>query len=49
VRPTWQDVWSGAPLSAILITLLVNLSGIMIGSNGWQAYGLIGNSPLSAR
>jgi membrane protein len=42
-RPTWQDVWPGALLSATLITLLVNLSGMIIGSGGWQAYGLIGS------
>jgi membrane protein len=42
-RLTWRDVWPGALVTTILITLLVNLSSLIISAGGMHAYGLIGS------
>ncbi len=41
---SWGDVWFGALLTAVLFTLLVNLSSFVIGRSDYQAYGAIGSS-----
>jgi membrane protein len=41
---SWGDVWFGALLTAVLFTLLVNLSSLVIGRSDYQAYGAIGSS-----
>jgi membrane protein len=40
----WGDVWFGALLTAVLFTLLVNLSSLVISRSDYQAYGAIGSS-----
>lgn len=42
-RVAWHDVWIGALLTAILITLLVNLGGALIGNRNFLAYGAVGS------
>jgi membrane protein len=40
----WGDVWPGALLTAVLFTLLVNLSSVIIGRSDYQTYGAVGGS-----
>jgi membrane protein len=39
----WADVWLGALMTALLITLLVELGGAFIGSRNFLSYGAIGS------
>lgn len=41
-RVAWGDIWLGAFITTILITLLVNLSSWFIGTRNFLSYGVVG-------